>query len=296
MINSNLATARRISALERGELSSTEVNNTHNASYVVGISGPPGVGKSVLVGELALLVARTGHRVAVLAVDPSSPITGGAVLADRVRMPLDFEGLDVFIRSLASRGALGGLSQIVASAVHILSDEGYSIVFVETVGVGQNEIAIMDIANTVILVQTPGAGDEAQGLKAGILEIADIFVVNKMDHPNAEFTLCTIRDIANSSAREGWQPTVIPTVALKSEGIEKLWESIQTHKKWSDSVGATKRQHTRRIEMQLMWSLWCTLRTRLPLTEIALNVADGSLSFNQAIKRLENYITEMECV
>lgn len=196
---------------------------------VIGITGPPGAGKSTLVNALVVEFRKQGKRIGVIAVDPSSPISGGAVLGDRIRMG-DYTADDnVFIRSLASRGHLGGLCQSAARVVDVMDAAGFDIIIVETVGAGQSEVEIADIAHTRIVVCPPGLGDDIQAIKAGILEIADIFVVNKGDSPLAERTERELLGMLALRPQTSWVPAVLRTVATTGVGVEKLTEVIATH-------------------------------------------------------------------
>ncbi|MBI2314403.1 MAG: methylmalonyl Co-A mutase-associated GTPase MeaB [Betaproteobacteria bacterium] len=196
---------------------------------VIGVTGPPGAGKSTLVNVLIGEFRRRGRRVGVIAVDPSSPISGGAILGDRIRM-ID-HGTDdgVFIRSLASRGHLGGLSRSAARAVDVLDAAGFDVVIVETVGAGQSEVEVADIAHTRIVVCPPGLGDDVQAIKAGILEIADIFAVNKSDTPLAERAERELLAMLSLRARAAWVPPVIRTVATTGAGVKELADAVEAH-------------------------------------------------------------------
>ncbi|MEQ1883963.1 MAG: methylmalonyl Co-A mutase-associated GTPase MeaB [Bryobacteraceae bacterium] len=201
------------------------------AAHVVGVTGASGAGKSTLVTALAKEARKRGIRVAILAVDPSSPYTGGAILGDRIRMHELSGDPGVFIRSMATRGALGGLSRAAADGVDLLCAAGFPLVIVETVGVGQDEVDIMRLAHSTIVVNVPGMGDDIQALKAGIMEIADIHVVNKADRDGAERTINELRALlAMQMIPEGaWEIPVVPTVATKSEGASKLLDELDAH-------------------------------------------------------------------
>jgi GTPase len=197
-------------------------------AYTVGITGAPGVGKSTIVDRLTAVVRLTGLTVGVIAVDPTSPFTGGAVLGDRVRMSAHAGDAGVFIRSMATRGHLGGLASATADAIAVLDASGKDVVIVETVGVGQDEVDIVSTADVSIVVLTPGAGDDVQAMKAGIMEIADAFVVNKADREGAEHVVQTIA--ASLSLKtfgpSDWRPPIVKTEATTGVGIEALWEEI----------------------------------------------------------------------
>lgn len=200
-------------------------------SHVVGITGAPGAGKSTLVQGLAAEARRRGLTVGVLAIDPSSPYTGGAILGDRIRMRDVAADPHVFIRSMATRGALGGLSRSAADAVDVLCASGRQLVIVETVGVGQDEVDIMRVAHTVVVVSVPGLGDEIQALKAGILEIADIHVVNKADREGADRTAAELKSVLMMDKRPtgSWVPPVISCVATRTEGLSRLADEVTRH-------------------------------------------------------------------
>lgn len=239
-------------------------------AYVVGLTGPPGAGKSTVVDELIRVVRESGARVAVLAIDPNSPFTGGAVLGDRIRMMRHAGDLDVYIRSMGARGHLGGLSVAARNTIQLLDAAGFDIILVETVGVGQSELEIADAADTTVLVVQPGSGDEVQAIKAGIMEVADIFVVNKGDHPQAEKTVADIRDLLKMdlAARE-WVPPVVKTVALHNRGVEDLWMRVQQHRRYLEKSGELQRRRTRRLEQEIVDIAVGRLRERVlaPRTE-----------------------------
>lgn len=239
-------------------------------AYVVGLTGPPGAGKSTVVDELIRVVRESGARVAVLAIDPNSPFTGGAVLGDRIRMMRHAGDLDVYIRSMGARGHLGGLSVAARNTIQLLDAAGFDIILVETVGVGQSELEIADAADTTVLVVQPGSGDEVQAIKAGIMEVADIFVVNKGDHPQAEKTVADIRDLLKMDlAPREWVPPVVKTVALHNRGVEDLWMRVQQHRRYLEKSGELQRRRTRRLEQEIVDIAVGRLRERVlaPRTE-----------------------------
>jgi LAO/AO transport system kinase len=197
---------------------------------VIGMTGPPGVGKSTLLGRLAEIFLERKLSVGILAVDPSSPISGGSLLGDRIRFSYLSTSDKVFIRSLSSRGALGGLSQATMNVVRLLDATGYDVIIVETIGVGQDEVEIAHVADSMVLVLAPGFGDEIQALKAGIIELADIFVVNKVDIPGANMYVAILEKIArDASSGKRWVPPVVKTIALDNQGIEALVTAIDNH-------------------------------------------------------------------
>lgn len=229
------ALARAISIVEDGEAGAEEVIRkiyVHTGrAYIVGVTGSPGVGKSTLVDQLIAEFRKAGNTVGVVAVDPTSPITGGAILGDRVRMQRHGQDQGVFIRSLATRGHLGGLSRASGDIIRLLDAFGRDVILVETVGSGQAEVEIMRFAHTVLVVVAPGLGDEIQALKAGIMEIGDVFVVNKADKEGADRTVAELEMLCDmGEARRGWKPRVVRTVAHRGEGIPELMKAIEEHR------------------------------------------------------------------
>lgn len=232
-----LALARLISLVEAGGPEAEQVmrrmyGNTGKAR-IIGVTGAPGVGKSTLVGCLILEYRRAEKRVGVVAVDPSSPFSGGAILGDRVRMQQYGVDRNVFIRSLATRGHLGGLSRATGDVVRLLDACGMDLVIVETVGAGQAEVDVVRVAETVVLVLAPGGGDDMQLIKAGIMEIADVFVVNKADRENAKRLALEIEMALDLSSRgQGWRPPIVATVATDGTGVGDLARQIEGHFRW----------------------------------------------------------------
>jgi LAO/AO transport system kinase len=220
-------------------------------AYIVGVTGPPGAGKSTLVDRLTGLLRRRGRTVGIVAVDPTSPFTGGAILGDRVRMQQHAGDDGVFIRSMATRGHLGGLARATSDAVLVLDAAGRDIVLIETVGVGQDEVDIVRTADASLVTLVPGAGDEVQALKAGIMEIADIFVVNKADREGADRAVASIEAMLALEAPPpgAWQPPVLRTVATSGEGIEALLDTVDRFRARADEVRAGRRRE--RAEFRL---------------------------------------------
>ncbi len=200
-------------------------------AHIVGITGAPGAGKSTLVNALAHHWRGSGKTIGIIAVDPSSPFTGGAILGDRIRMQSLGGDPGIFIRSMASRGRLGGIARATGDAIDLLDAAGFDIVIVETVGAGQGEVEIANAAHTTVVVEAPGMGDDVQTIKAGILEIADVFVVNKADREGAEATIRQLRALLNlgGAQRDGWVPPILPAVALRAEGIAAIAAAIERH-------------------------------------------------------------------
>lgn len=222
-------------------------------AHVVGITGSPGVGKSTTTSALITALRARDQRVAVLAVDPSSPFSGGALLGDRVRMQNHATDPGVFIRSMAARGHLGGLSAATPQALRVLDACGFDTILVETVGVGQSEVEVMGQTDTVLVLLAPGMGDGVQVAKAGILEIADVFVVNKADRDGVSATTRELRAmIALGDAKEGdWIPPIITTVATRAEGVGDVLKAIDRHREWAKSSGDLRLRRLRRIEREI---------------------------------------------
>ncbi|HEY5257192.1 MAG TPA: methylmalonyl Co-A mutase-associated GTPase MeaB [Candidatus Baltobacteraceae bacterium] len=234
------ALARAISVAESGrggELIRHLFARTGRAT-TIGLTGPPGVGKSTLSSALVRKARALGKTVGVVSVDPSSPFSHGALLGDRIRLAEHFTDTNVFIRSMASRGHLGGVAGATADAVILMDAFGLDVVLIETVGVGQSEIEIAELANTTIVALQPGSGDSIQVLKAGIMEIADIFVINKSDHPMANQLRREIRTMMEMLDFSGWVPELVSTQALSGDGVDDLWKAIERHVVWMNETGS----------------------------------------------------------
>src|SRR5881227_1816947 len=195
-------------------------------AYAVGITGPPGVGKSSLISSLVRRVREDGRSVGVISVDPSSPFTRGALLGDRIRLSDHFLDPEVFIRSMGTRGHLGGLAETTLQAMLVLDAAGKDLLFLETVGAGQSEVEVIGIADTVLLVLMPGSGDSVQALKAGIMEIPDVIAVNKQDHPAAKTMLNEVRSILSLDKNRDWRPPIVLTEATRGENLPELWQKV----------------------------------------------------------------------
>jgi LAO/AO transport system kinase len=206
-------------------------------AYAVGITGPPGVGKSSLISSLVRHVREDGKTVGVISVDPSSPFSQGALLGDRIRLSDHFLDPEVFIRSMGTRGHLGGLAEATLQALLVLDAAGKELVFLETVGTGQSEVEVIGIADTVVLVLMPGSGDSIQALKAGIMEIPDVIAINKSDHPAAKTMLNEVRSVLALDTDSGWKPPIVLTEAMRGENVPELWEKIEEHRAYLESGG-----------------------------------------------------------
>jgi LAO/AO transport system kinase len=278
------AMGRVLSIVENDEPGSADIlRQTYPVAgnaLVVGVTGPPGGGKSTLVSRLVGAYREAGSRVAVVAVDPSSPFTGGAILGDRIRMQQRALDDGVFIRSMASRGHSGGLSRTTARVVSVLDALGAAVVIVETVGVGQEEVDVVRVADTVVLVTVPGLGDDIQAIKAGVLEIADVMVVNKADRPGADETA---RDLAQmltlGKGRTPWKPPIVRTSATTGDGIPELVGAIAKHRSWSEESG----EHGRRREAAARSEVEAVLQEAL-LRRLADRV--GSEKIDLAVARV----------
>ena len=214
---------------------------------MAGFTGAPGTGKSTLVDAVVALLRKREQSVAVLATDPNSPFTGGAILGDRVRMQRHALDAKVFIRSMGARGHLGGLSLATREAIRLIGAFGFDQVIVETVGVGQSELEVAAVADTTVVVLTPNLGDSVQMIKAGILEIADVFVVNKADIEGHGRVVAELRTMLNLAPKTPWRPPIIPTIASRGEGVEQLWDAVLAHRKHLESSGRGGELAARRL-------------------------------------------------
>lgn len=247
------AVARAITLVESASpyrdelLEKLEAGSVGSDSRVIGITGPPGAGKSTLISGLIPVARASGEKVAVLAVDPSSPFSGGALLGDRLRM--DRHGTDtrVFIRSMASRGRAGGLSPAALETVTILTAAGFETIIVESVGVGQSEVGILTLADVVLVALNPGTGDDIQALKAGVMEIGDIYVINKADYPEADGLMRTVEAALHESAHTVLQPLVLKTIATTGEGVEEMYRETGRRLDALAECGALEERRRRRI-------------------------------------------------
>jgi LAO/AO transport system kinase len=261
------ALARAISLVENDDPEGwalvREVYPRTGRAAVVGFTGPPGVGKSTLVGRLVESARAREREVAVLSIDPSSPFTQGALLGDRIRLTDHFLDPGVYIRSMASRGSLGGLSEATLQAALLMDASGKDDVFLETVGVGQAEVDIIDHADTVVLVLMPGSGDSIQALKAGVMEIPDVIAVNKSDHPLTDTMVREIRGVLSLGPQEGWRVPIVKTEASRGEGIEELGEKIAAHREFIASQGTLAERRRRNLMNEVVALAAGRLRRRL---------------------------------
>jgi LAO/AO transport system kinase len=258
---------------------------------VIGLTGAPGAGKSTLTGALTASFRSRGDRVAVLAVDPTSPFTGGALLGDRIRMQQHATDPDVFIRSMASRGHLGGLAAAAPQAIRALDAAGFGVILVETVGVGQAEVEVAGMADTTVVLVVPGMGDSVQAAKAGLLEVADVLVVNKADRPDAQHTVRDLRAMLALSPPGGWKPPIETTVATTGEGIEELVGQLDRHWDWLSSSGEHDRRRVARAREEILAMAVGAATRRLAssprLGELAAQVAAGTLGPYEAADDLQ---------
>jgi LAO/AO transport system kinase len=250
------ALARAISLVENDDPEGwelvREVYPRTGKATVLGFTGPPGGGKSTLLGALTKLERARGKTVAVLSIDPSSPFTQGALLGDRIRLSDHFLDPGVFIRSMANRGALGGLSEAALQAALLMDASGRDVVLIETVGVGQAEVDIIDHADTVVLVLMPGSGDSIQALKAGVMEIPDVIVVNKADHPLTDTMIREIKGVLALGPRDGWEVPIVRTEAVRGEGIEELADKLDEHHAYIEAEGSLSERRRRNLMNEVL--------------------------------------------
>jgi GTPase len=220
-------------------------------AYAVGITGPPGVGKSSLISSLVRHVRGDGKTVGVISVDPSSPFSQGALLGDRIRLSDHFLDPEVFIRSMGTRGHLGGLAEATLQALLVLDAAGKELVFLETVGTGQSEVEVIGIADTVVLVLMPGSGDSIQALKAGIMEIPDVIAINKMDHPAAKTMQSEVRSILSLDKDRAWRPPIVLTDATRGENVPKLWQHIGAHRAFLVDEGLLEQRRRKHLAAEV---------------------------------------------
>lgn len=289
------ALGKALSVIEDGTPELTELLSglpDSGSALLIGVTGPPGVGKSTTTGALISEYRSKGLRVAVLAVDPSSPVTGGALLGDRIRMQEHALDEGVFIRSMSSRGQLGGLSSATQAAAKVLDAVGFDVIIVETVGVGQSEVDVVNAVDTVVLVLAPGAGDGVQAAKAGILEIADIYVVNKADRDGAEGVVRELRSMIGlgSNSQASWIPEIVTTTATTGQGLAELVLAISKHNDWAVASGDRALRSVERAKLNLRRAVLDSITELMDVNAAGLNslsaqVASGEISTESAVKR-----------
>jgi GTPase len=249
------ALARAITLVENAEPLAydlvRELYPETGGAYAVGVTGPPGVGKSSLISALVRHVRDEGRTVGVISVDPSSPFTEGALLGDRIRLADHFLDPGVFIRSMGTRGHLGGLAEAALQAMLVLDAAGKDVLFVETVGAGQSEVEVIGIADTVVLVLMPGSGDSVQALKAGIMEIPDVIAINKLDHPGAKTMLNEVRSILSLDRNRAWKPPIVLTEALRAENVPELWQRVEAHRAHLQAEGKLEERRRRNLAAEV---------------------------------------------
>ncbi len=273
------ALARAITAIEKGgarrDALIREVHARRGGARVVGLTGPPGAGKSTLVDRFARLCRAREQTVGILAVDPTSPFTGGALLGDRIRMQELYTDPGVYIRSMATRGAMGGLARATRDAVDLLDAAGFDWVLVETVGVGQDEVDVVRTVDTVAVVTLPGLGDEIQAIKAGIMEIADIFVINKADRPGVDRTRRDLESMLAMGGERPWMPPIVETIASQGEGLEDLLDKVEEHRAHLVESGELDRRRFHQLR----------LRVETILKARVLEAADEALGLETQLER-----------
>jgi LAO/AO transport system kinase len=261
------ALARAITLIENDDPAGwelvREVFPRTGRARIVGLTGPPGVGKSTLIGALTAEMRKADRQVAVLSIDPSSPFTRGALLGDRIRLSDHFLDAGGVIRSMASRGALGGLSEATLQAALLMDASGKDDVFIETVGVGQAEIDIVDHGDTIVLVLMPGSGDSIQALKAGVMEIPDVIVVNKADHPMTDTMIREIRGVLSLGPATSWRVPIVKTEAAKGEGVAELAEKITEHREHIEAEGTLEERRARNLRNEVLELAASRMRRRL---------------------------------
>jgi len=290
------AVARAISLVENGDPAAGEIVSRlypgTGHAHAVGFTGPPGVGKSTLISALVALLRSRGKTVGVISVDPSSPFTQGALLGDRIRLADHFVDPGVFIRSMGTRGHAGGLAETTLQALLILDAAGKDVVFLETVGTGQNEIGVLSIADTVVLGLMPGSGDSVQALKAGIMEIPDVIAINKLDHPLAKTMARDVRQML--ALGPGPQPPILLTEALRGEGIEELWSAIEHHLSELEAEGRLEEKRGQNLAAEVFTV--ASARARRHLEDAVVDDPDLALLLDQVRRRELDPLTAVQTI
>jgi LAO/AO transport system kinase len=300
------ALARAITLVEnRDPLAYDLVRDVYPATgrtYAIGLTGPPGVGKSSLVSALVRLARADGRTIGVISVDPSSPFTQGALLGDRIRLSEHFLDTDVFIRSMGTRGHLGGLAESTLQALLVLDASGKELVFLETVGTGQSEVGVVSIADTVVLALMPGSGDSIQALKAGIMEIPDVIAINKMDHPMAKTMLNEVRQVLALGPKGGWQTPIVLTEAMRGEGVDTLSQAIADHRAFLEADGELELRRRRNLAAEVFQVASARARRRIEeavaddaeLTRLLAAVQDRELDPLSAVREILERVFRVE--
>lgn len=285
------ALARLLTFIEDNDLKAIEIlkemHDRTGSSYVVGITGPPGSGKSTLADKLTKILRSEGKTVGIIAVDPTSPFTGGAILGDRIRMQDLYTDPGVFIRSMGTRGHLGGLSKATQAAVRAMDIFGKDYIFIETVGVGQSEVDIVKTADTVVMVMMPGLGDDIQAIKAGIMEIGDVFAINKADRDGADRTKIEIEMMLDLNGNIAWRPTVSKVVAIDNSGMEQLMNNILDHRDYLLKSGEFNKRRSRNIKEEFLGLV------RDKVLEMVLQESGGERSLENLIRQIISRRTDI---
>jgi LAO/AO transport system kinase len=281
------ALARAISLVENGDPEGAALVGAvfprTGGARIMGFTGPPGVGKSTLIGALTKELRARDRKVGVLSIDPSSPFTRGALLGDRIRLSEHFLDTEVFIRSMASRGALGGLAEASLQAALLMDAAGKDDVLIETVGVGQAEIDIVDHADTVVLALMPGSGDSIQALKAGVMEIPDVIVVNKADHPLTDTMVREVRTALSLGPQQGWKVPIVKTEASKGTGVTELLEQIDAHRAFIEAEGTLEQRRARNLRNEVL--ALAAARMKRELEQLAAEDPEVAALLDRVVRR-----------